>query len=99
MAYIWFTSGGVLGRFLLWFALHRLPNDPENQGGGVVSSRWGNRLCGVARFFALFSNKINCKILHIIIIWYICSVNLMNYGRDKGCLGALDLGEEGLLFR
>lgn len=38
MAYIWFTSGGVLGRFLLWFALHRLPNDPENQGGGVVSS-------------------------------------------------------------
>ena len=33
------------------------------------------------------------------IFWYICSVNLMNYGRDKGCLGALDLGEEGLLFR
>ena len=54
---------------------------------------------GQARFFALLSNKINCKLLHIIIIWYICVVYLMNYGRDKGCLGALDLGEEGLLFR
>ena len=50
-------------------------------------------------FFSLLSNKINRKILHIIIIWYICAVNLMNYGRDEGCLGTLDLGEEGLLFR